>query len=100
MGGALDAEEAGRWLDKRKTDALIEEAVAQRDKRIRQLEHQCATLAAEVDRQRSVVQAAQQWHMLSKYRPEHYFDYEQDLANAVAAYEASREGMSDGSAGN
>lgn len=65
--------------------------VTERDERIRRLESRCVELTAEIDRQRPVVQAARQWHSLSKYRPEHYLDYEQDLAVAVAAYEAVKE---------
>lgn len=58
-------------------------------KRVKALEKQCAVLSAEIDRQRLVVTAACQWHIMSKYGPEHYLDHEQDLANAVATYEAS-----------
>lgn len=59
--------------------------------RIKALEKQCATLAAEIDLMASVVTAAQHWHSLSKYRPDRYFDYEQDLANAVVAYQNTKE---------
>lgn len=65
--------------------------VAEHDARIRQLEQLNATLAAEIDRMRPVVEAAYQWHSLSKYRPEHYLDHEQDLANAIVTYEAAKE---------
>lgn len=59
--------------------------------RIKALEKLNATLAAEIDLMAPVVQAAQHWHILSKYRPDHYFDYEQDLANAVVAYRDAKE---------
>jgi hypothetical protein len=56
--------------------------------RIRQLERLNKSLAEQVNRQGKVVSAALQWWSLSKYRPEHYLDHEQDLAVAVAEYEA------------
>lgn len=61
------------------------------ERRIHALEHQCATLAAEIDRMAPIITAALHWHTSSKYRPDHYFDYEQDLANAVVAYQGVKE---------
>lgn len=67
--------------------------VAERDDRIRQLEKQCADLAAEVDRQRPVVEAAQVLtRSLRRHQPESWSGTEEALERAVAAYEASREG--------
>lgn len=59
--------------------------------RIRQLEKQCATLTAEVDRQQVVVEAAQQWRQgWNKRVATKYHELEQMVVRAVDAYEASR----------
>lgn len=57
--------------------------------RIKALEKLNATLAAEIDRMRPVVEVARRWHDLSKYLPEKYLDHEQDLAIAVNNYETN-----------
>lgn len=44
--------------------------VADRDRRIHQLEAQCATLAAEVDAQRPIVEAAIKWNQTNYLRIE------------------------------
>lgn len=72
------------------TDRQAEEA---RNTRIRQLEKLNATLAAEVDRQRAVVEAAQVLaRSLRRHQPESWSGTEEVLERAVTACEASREG--------
>lgn len=65
--------------------------VAERDDRIRQLEKQCASLAAEVDRQRPVVEAAQVLaRTLRRHEPASWSGSEELLERKVSEYEASK----------
>lgn len=61
--------------------------------RIAALERQCAALAAEVDRQRAVVEAAQALaHLDILIHAEELVRVSEALDQAVKIYEASREG--------
>jgi hypothetical protein len=77
MGGEYGQEEFNRWEDRQRRNAI-----AERDKRIQQLEKLNAALAAEVDRMRVVVEAARDWFNGAS-------NWSVTLAKAVATYEQS-----------
>jgi len=55
---------------------------AEYETRVRQLEKQCATFSAQVDRQAKVVEAARHWYNNGT-------DWSKHLAEAVATYDAA-----------
>jgi multidrug resistance efflux pump len=62
--------------------------VAEQDKRIQQLEAQCATLAAQVDRMRPVIEAAQaRVESLRQIHPDGWTQDEDVLVRDVTTYE-------------
>lgn len=72
------------------TDALYYSEERDAQKRIHQLEAQCATLAAEVDAQRPIVEAAIKWNQ-TNYRDRQEIDLALDLlGEACDDYEAGR----------
>lgn len=64
---------------------------AEYETRIRALEKQCATLAAEIDRMRPVVEAARVFsRSLRRHTPASWSSTEEALERAVTTYEANR----------
>lgn len=85
MGGIISQEELESWMatQEHKARTALE-------RRIEQLEKLNATLAAEVDRMRPVVEAVQRWrHGWEGRKPSAAYQINVATAKAVDAYEAS-----------
>lgn len=85
MGGTISQEELESWMTTQEHKARTA-----LERRIEQLEKLNATLAAEVDRCRPVVEAAQVLaRSLRRHQPENWSGTEEALERVVSTYEAS-----------
>lgn len=87
MGSKISYDEIMRQVDLRRRELINDAAVTleQANERIRQLERLNKQLAAEIDKQRPIVDAAFNWYNGAA-------NWSEVLAAACAAYEAAKEG--------